>query len=229
MAAYLTTTIKGMLILTACMVIFSSLVACDESSTAVIRVDENVSVTDSTQESSSPVIIVDENIGVSDLPHMYPSVTISVVENIGVNDLPQLNPTVIISVVENIEVNDLPTLTPQIVPTPTPKPLPPPTPASPGKSSSPGPIISLLTPTMQWSSMEKADYYGVYILDISTKSIVFNSQAGNINITGTEYALPSGVLAWGKSYYWYMNSFNSAGWGNYSAPLYFQTQTPDKK
>ena len=154
---------------------------------------------------------------------------IRIVENIGVSDLPQLHPSVTITVVENIGVNDLPTLTPQIVPTPTPKPLPPPTPASPGSSSSPGPIISLLTPKLQWGGMKEADYYGVYILDISTKSIVFNSQTENINITGTAYALPSGVLAWGKSYYWYMNSFNSAGGGNYSAPLYFQTQTPDKK
>ena len=68
--------------------------------------------------------------------------------------------------------------------------------------------------------------YGIYVFDIATKSLVFDSQAKKINITGTTYTLPQGVLAWGKKYYWYMNTHNSAGWGSNSSVLYFQTQVP---
>lgn len=216
-------------IVAAAMVALGSLIGCDGST--VIRVDENIGVTDSPETSSSPVIRVVENVGVSDLPQARSSAAISIVENIGVSDLPRVYPSAVIRVVENIGVTDSPTLTPQQAPVQTPKPLPaqplpPPKLTSPGASSSPGPIISLLTPNLQWSGVPGADYYGLYIVDIATKSIVFNSQAKKINITGTAYTLPSGVLVWGKSYYWYMNSHNSAGWGSNSAFLYFQTQTP---
>jgi len=103
---------------------------------------------------------------------------------------------------------------------------PPPTPSSPGSSSSPGPTISTLTPTFQWSAASGADYYGLYIRDLATDTLVFDSQARGIQITGTSYVLPSGVLQWGKPYRWNMNSHNSAGWGSYSGVLYFQTAPP---
>ncbi len=61
-------------------------------------------------------------------------------------------------------------------------------------------------------------------MDISTKKLVFDSQKKGIKITGTTYTLPSGVIASGKSYYWYMNSYNSAGWGGNSVNFYFKTQ-----
>jgi cell wall-associated NlpC family hydrolase len=103
----------------------------------------------------------------------------------------------------------------------------PPAPTSPGSSSSPGPTIDTLTPTFRWNGVVGADYYGLYIRDMSTNVLVFDSQARSIQITGTSYDLPSGVLEWGKPYRWNMNSHNSAGWGTtYSGVLYFQTQVP---
>ena len=145
--------------------------------------------------------------------------TVSVVENIAVSDLPQMVSAAVISIVENIGVTDSVTLTPQI------QLLPPPALASPGSSSPPGPTLTSLTPEFRWSGVSGADYYGLYIVDVANKSIVFDSQIKGIKITQTAYTLPSGVLAWGKSYYWYMNSHSSAGWGSNSASSYFQTQT----
>jgi len=159
------------------------------------------------------------------LPEAPSPATISLVENIAVNDLPQMLQSVVISVVENIRVTDSPTLTPQEPPPPQVQPLPPPVLTSPGSSSAPGPTLSSLTPEFKWSSVSGADYYGLYIVDIANQNIVFDSQTRNIKITQTVYTLPSGVLAWGKSYRWYMNSHNSAGWGSNSASLYFKIQT----
>ncbi len=206
------------------MIALGSLAGCDGGPSTVIKVDETISVTDSPETNSSPAISVVENISVSDLPQARSSAAISIVENIGVSDLPGAYPPAVIRVVENIGVTDSPTLTP--VQKPQAQPLPPPKLVTPGSSSSPGPIISLLTPNLQWSGVSGAEYYGLYIVDIVTKSIIFSSQVKKINITGTAYTLPSGILVWGKSYYWYMNTHNNAGWGNNSASLYFQTQTP---
>jgi hypothetical protein len=102
-------------------------------------------------------------------------------------------------------------------------PPPPPTLISPGSSSSPGPTINTLTPTFYWNAVSGADYYGLYIRDLATGILVFDSAARGIQITGTSYTLPAGVLEWGKPYRWNMNSHNSAGWGSYSDRLYFQT------
>jgi len=209
-------------VVAAAMVALGSLIGCNGST--VIRVDETIGVTDSPETSSSPVISVMENIGVSDLPQARSSAAINIVENIGVSDLPRAYLSVVIRVIENIGVTDSPTLTP--IQKPLAQPLSPPKLTSPGSSSSPGPIISLLTPNLQWSGVSGADYYGLYIVDVATKSVVFSSQAKKINITGAAYTLPQGVLVWGKKYYWYMNSHNSAGWGSNSASLYFQTQAP---
>ena len=100
----------------------------------------------------------------------------------------------------------------------------PPIPSSPGSSSSLGSAIDTLTPTFYWSAVSGVDYYGLYIRDLDTDSLVFDSQARVIQITGTSYDLPSGVLDLGKSYSWNMNSHNTAGWGSDSGVLYFQTE-----
>ncbi|MFZ3167619.1 MAG: hypothetical protein WA130_08390, partial [Candidatus Methanoperedens sp.] len=88
----------------------------------------------------------------------------------------------------------------------------PPTLVSPGSGSFPGTTISSLTPTFQWNSVTGADSYGLYIRDLDTGSLIFDSQARGISLTGTSYLLPSGILQLGKHYRWDMNSHNSAGW-----------------
>ena len=99
--------------------------------------------------------------------------------------------------------------------------LPPPTLVSPGSTSSPGEEIDTLTPTFTWISVLGADQYGLYIRDTDTNTLIFDSRARGITITGTSYTLPSGVLQWGGNYRWNMNSHNEAGWGEYCPPLYF--------
>lgn len=110
----------------------------------------------------------------------------------------------------------------EVTPRPVQKPNPP-RPLEPGLSSAPGPVINTLTPTFRWEAVSGAERYGLYIRDLATDTRVFDSQERGITITGTSYSMPSGVLEWGKSYRWNMNSYNtSGGWGDYSERLYFQ-------
>ena len=103
----------------------------------------------------------------------------------------------------------------------------PPTPLSPGTSVEPGTTITTLTPTLEWTAVSGADSYGIYIRDLNSNTLVFDSPSRGISITGTQYTLPSGVLENGKKYRWDMTSHSSVGWGSYSSPLYFQEWSPD--
>lgn len=99
---------------------------------------------------------------------------------------------------------------------------PPPNLVTPGSSSSPGEKITTLTPTFRWDSVPGADEYGLYIRDMDSNILVFDSQVRGKTITGTSYTLLPGVLQWGRHYRWNMNSHNEAGWGEFCSPLYFQ-------
>src|SRR6185369_11438949 len=44
----------------------------------------------------------------------------------------------------------------------------PPTIGAPGSASSPGPVLSTLTPTFQWNAAAGATGYGLYIRDLTT-------------------------------------------------------------
>ena len=98
-----------------------------------------------------------------------------------------------------------------------------PTLLSPGSESSPGPVITTLTPTFEWTEVSGATNYGIYIRDLTTNVLVFNSKDRCLNITGSSYSLPSGILKTGRAYLWYMTSQNSAGLGYYGKLHYFQT------
>ena len=170
-------------------------------------------------------------ISVVTLPGASSAAEMEVRESIIVRDSLETAPGISLDVRENIIVIDTPTVTPVatvVIPPLAPQPqlLSPPKLVSPGSESSPGPVISSLMPELQWSAVSGADGYGVYIFDVATKGIVFDSQVRKIDITGTSYIVPQGVLGWGKKYYWYMNTHNSAGWGTNSGPFYFQTQVP---
>jgi hypothetical protein len=94
---------------------------------------------------------------------------------------------------------------------------------SPGSSSSPGPTISDLTPTMSWQSVSDADYYALAISEYpyGTSNIVYNPQ----QVYGSSTTIPSGVLESGKKYRWNMQAYNNAGWSGISETLYFQTES----
>ncbi len=96
-------------------------------------------------------------------------------------------------------------------------------PTSPGLSSSPGPTISNLTPTFQWSGVSGADGYGFYISEYPYGSTNLVYENENISGSSTSFNLPSGVLENGKKYRWNIRAHNSAGWSDFSSKLYFQT------
>ncbi len=97
----------------------------------------------------------------------------------------------------------------------------PPTPLSPGTTSTPGPTIDSLTPTLQWETVSDADYYNlsISIYPYGTSNIIYNPQ----QISGSSITIPSGKLQAGKKYRWNMRAHNSAGFSDYSITLYFQT------
>ncbi len=104
--------------------------------------------------------------------------------------------------------------------TTTPPPNPP-TSLSPGTTSAPGPIISTLTPTLQWQAVSNADYYNlsVSIYPYGTSNIIYYNQ----QVYGNSITIPSGKLEAGKKYRWNMRAYNSAGYSDYSLDYYFQT------
>jgi hypothetical protein len=113
--------------------------------------------------------------------------------------------------------------------------IPPKTPesTSPGSSNSPGPILETLTPTFKWNAASGASYYAIYIKDIDSNELVFDSENFNgrkIKIKGTSYTLPSGVLKWGRKYRWNMRAWMEEGGyelaSAFSSVLYFQTSPP---
>jgi len=104
--------------------------------------------------------------------------------------------------------------------------LPPPTLLSPGELTGPGPTINNTTPSFTWSGVPGADGYGLYIRDLDSNILVFDSQSRGITIAGTRYDLSPGILENGKQYRWNMNTHSLSGWGNYSERLYFKAPIP---
>lgn len=74
-----------------------------------------------------------------------------------------------------------------------------PTLLSPGSSTSPGPTINTLTPTLDWTNVSGATHYGVYIRDVQTNSFVFYS---NCATTISEFNVPAGTLSPNTTYAW---------------------------
>ena len=99
-----------------------------------------------------------------------------------------------------------------------------PTLVGPGSSSSPGPVLTSTSQTLQWNQATGATGYGVYVQDITTglsgPFVYSNDAVGNV----TQLALPSGTLVSGHSYAWNIWATNSAG-HTASAPYYFQVNT----
>lgn len=196
------------------------------SNAVTIEVQEGISVNEIQDADSGPLITASEDISVSDAVSIIKPLLIYLVENINVSDLSGVYPPVIISLLENVSVSD--SATSVTAQEPTVRLLNPPQLISPGAVSLPGETVKSLMPTFQWAGVAGADGYGLYIVDTASKQIIFNSREMQLNISGTTFTLPANILSWGKTYHWYMNSHNSAGWGEYSANLYFQTLPPNQ-
>ena len=70
--------------------------------------------------------------------------------------------------------------------------------------------IYTTTPTFEWNSVSTADGYGLYIRDIASGVMVYETEEQPLY--GTSLELLGGRLENGRSYWWNMNSYNSAGW-----------------
>jgi surface antigen len=98
----------------------------------------------------------------------------------------------------------------------------------PGSASSPGIMVSSLTPSFGWNSANGATGYGLYIRDMTAPGtpLVYPNSYGTTYppLAGTSLFLPSGYLVSGHSYRWNMTSFTgSTESSTASSVLYFQT------
>ena len=91
-------------------------------------------------------------------------------------------------------------------------------PGSSSGGSQAGPILETLTPTLQWNPGSGADLYRVTIFHRGFGTVL------NAESVGTTYTVPSGVLQYGQEYFWYVQAHNSAGYGDSSNDLFFQTE-----
>ncbi len=104
----------------------------------------------------------------------------------------------------------------------------PPTTSLPGTGSSPGTLVNSLMPTFSWNPVSGASGYGLYIRDMTAAGtpLIYPNTSGITAkpITGTAFAIPSGVLANSHVYRWNMTSFNGSTESTaVSGALYFQT------
>ncbi|MDO8273246.1 MAG: pre-peptidase C-terminal domain-containing protein [Gammaproteobacteria bacterium] len=93
---------------------------------------------------------------------------------------------------------------------------------SPGYASSPGELISTLTPTFKWSAAGGAITYELNVWDVTDSGSTYENQStGN----ATSLSLPSAFkLKPGHLYYWTMRAVSSLGFASArTTPMYFQT------
>jgi len=101
--------------------------------------------------------------------------------------------------------------------------LPTPTAISPGNATSPGPVLTTLTPTLTWSLPSGTSTSGItgyeIILGDSTASKSYTYTTG---VSVTSYTIASGVLTAGDSFVWNVRAMNGNVSGSPSAYMYFQ-------
>jgi GH25 family lysozyme M1 (1,4-beta-N-acetylmuramidase) len=82
-----------------------------------------------------------------------------------------------------------------------------------------------IQPTFEWSPVAGATRYGLYIKDVASGQLVFDSDQLNSPITGTSYTLPQNLEP-GRLYRWNVRAGNEAGWGPFSEAADFFTVHP---
>ena len=93
---------------------------------------------------------------------------------------------------------------------------------SPGAKTTPGPVITTLTPAFLWKPLTGTLNHALSILDLSTGTLAYSNDT--LGATGA-FNLPAGILEWGKAYGWTVRACNGAGWGVSSDLFYFQTKS----
>jgi hypothetical protein len=97
----------------------------------------------------------------------------------------------------------------------------PPTPTglSPGSTSSPGPTVTTLTPTLTWNASTGATAYSVGVSQLNG-GLVYSA-----NVTANSAPIPTGKLTSGATYFWTVSASNSAGSSATAAIVYFTVNT----
>ena len=110
-------------------------------------------------------------------------------------------------------------------PSATPVTLPAPVSVSPGSSTSPGPVLTTLTPTLTWQAISGVTFtgYQINVYDVTTSaSLSYTTGTGD-----TSFTIPtSGPLTAGNTYVWNVRAINGNQSGPPSVYLYFQTPSP---
>jgi hypothetical protein len=99
--------------------------------------------------------------------------------------------------------------------------LPAPVASGPGSSSSPGTVLSTMTPTFQWSAVTGVSGLSGYQINL-TDSTAERSFTYTVGASATSFALPSGVLVNGDQYQWNVQAMTASQTGPASGTLYFQ-------
>ncbi len=94
----------------------------------------------------------------------------------------------------------------------------------PGSVGSAGSRIPTLTPTFEWDTAGEATGYGLFIKDVQSDSVVYDTEKLGVMLRGTSFALPAGILQPGRQYRWNMAAFLGDKRPVYTRPgLYFET------
>jgi hypothetical protein len=104
--------------------------------------------------------------------------------------------------------------------------MPAPTIIGPGSSTSPGPMLTTLTPTLTWhavTSITGFTGYQINLYDNTAKKL----QSFVVSPTATSFKLPAGALTAGHSYVWNLRLRDGSLTGPESLPyLYFRAPSP---
>jgi hypothetical protein len=94
---------------------------------------------------------------------------------------------------------------------------------SPGSTTSPGPVITTLTPTLTWEPITGVTFTGylIYLYNATTSTTVSYTTGASVN----SYTISSPLIA-GDTYEWNVRGVNGSVTGTESAYLYFQTPAP---
>ncbi len=89
----------------------------------------------------------------------------------------------------------------------------------PGGSQAENPKLDSLSPTFSWQAVNGASHYGLYILRLSDRVLIYENE----NISTTSLTLPEGMIDPAENYRWNMVAKQGRQQSPYSPLLYFST------
>lgn len=89
----------------------------------------------------------------------------------------------------------------------------------PGTTSSPGPVLSTLTPKFSWNPVTGITGYEIYLTDLTTSKLSFLV----FSASTTSWTPTSGTLVAGHKYSWNIRAYIGSTAGTYKDIYYFQT------